>query len=127
MAPHACSNLMGRPSAAAKRRKRFNQKVKRKLFAPKHENNASANNYGAKVSGSHSQLEMEDTPIQEQGDVCFTNKYTTSTNSSNKEDSSCSHADDEASDNCLGEDIDVVLMKTEDSLIQLECEIQPFL
>ena len=35
---------------------------------------------------------------------------------------SYSHQDDEPSDNCLGEDIDVVLMGTEDSLLQLECD-----
>ena len=106
---------MGRPSATAKRRKRFNQKVKRKL-----DKNASADYHGAETTGpcphvNVNILQMEDTHIQEQGDVC----YTTNTNS---KELSYSHQDDEPSDNCLGEDIDVVLMGTEDSLLQLECD-----
>ena len=85
--------MMGRRSPSSKREKRLKQKVKRKLFA---------DSQVFPAQNTHANIPAEEIP-------CTSHTYNV-------------HASVNETDTCLGEDVDVVTMCTEDSLKELNEE-----
>ena len=105
-------------TAAAKRQKRFNQKVRRKHFVQARKNEEES-------------LQVDDTYIQEVNsgetsvEAVHASEFTASSDG-NVLAISCNFSNFQTSDacTCLGEDMDVALMKTDDCLIELEKDDQ---
>lgn len=105
-----------RHTAAAKRRKRFNQKVRCKLFVQARENEESLKPLTKKVDTSVEPSEFDDYTLQRSDGSVSANS------DGNIMETQCKFLNFQTSDTCtcLGEDMDVALMKTDDCLIELE-------
>ena len=112
---------MGRRSPSSKRLKRSKQKVKRKLFTEKNKGNAYANH--ETEDNIHSDVVETTANANHETEDNIHSDVDETTANANHETEDNIHSDvDEITNSCIGEDTDVVLMHTEDSLMDLDSD-----